>query len=301
MLNALTVDVEDYFHVEAFAPYISRKDWNSFKPRVERNVQRILELFSKHSVRATFFVLGWVADKFPQLVRQIARYNHEIGCHGLNHWHIGNQSPTQFRADVRAAKELLTSQIQREVLCYRAPSFSITRSTLWALEILAEEGFQIDSSVFPVRHDLYGMPEAPRFPYWHNMSNGRQLFEFPPTTIRCGRFNCGIGGGGYLRFAPYLVSRQALKHINERHRKPAMVYFHPWELDPNQPRIAAGFRSNLRHYTNLSTMERKVERLLQEFHFTTVTMACEQLDTYRSQVPDVSSPNDILHHAIIPS
>jgi polysaccharide deacetylase family protein (PEP-CTERM system associated) len=282
MLNALSVDVEDYFHVEAFASQISPKDWDSYVPRVESNTSRILELFAKYNTSATFFILGWVADRFPDLVRQIASASHEIGCHGFSHQHIGHQTPEQFRLDIRKAKNLLTDQVQKDVICYRAPTFSITSATLWALDILAEEGFKIDSSIFPVKHDLYGMPEAPRFPYWHNTSNGQQLFEFPPSTIRLGNLNLGVGGGGYLRFFPYGVSSWALKRINARERKPVMVYFHPWELDHDQPRIPAKLSSRLRHYTNLTVMGNKIEKLLQEFRFTSITDACENLNNYIS-------------------
>jgi len=281
MLNALSVDVEDYFHVEAFASYISPKDWDSYSPRVERNTIRVLDLFAKYNARGTFYILGWVADRFPDLIRRIAAAGHEIGCHGFSHQLIGRQTLEQFRQDIRKSKALLTNEVQKDVTCYRAPSFSITRKTQWAVEVLAEEGFKIDSSIFPVKHDLYGMPDAPRFPYWHKASNGFQLFEFPPSTIRLGNVNIGVGGGGYLRFSPYAVSRWALKAINEKEHMPAMVYFHPWELDPNQPRIPAKLRSRLRHYTNLAVMEKKLESLLRSFRFTTVTQACETLDLFR--------------------
>jgi polysaccharide deacetylase family protein (PEP-CTERM system associated) len=281
MLNVLSVDVEDYFHVEAFASRISTKDWDSFSPRVERNVGLILDLFARYGARGTFFVLGWVAERNPRLVRQIAEAGHEVACHGFAHQHIRKQTPEEFRSDVRRAREQLRNASRHDVNSYRAPSFSIVRETLWAIDILAEEGFLVDSSIFPARHDIYGIADAPRFPYWHRTAKGKALFEFPPSTLRLRNLNCGVGGGGYLRFPPYIVTRTALRYINETEKQPAMVYFHPWEFDPEQPRIEAGLRSRLRHYTNLATMPEKVERLLKDFRFTTLTDACKQLEIYR--------------------
>ena len=272
MLNALSIDVEDYFHVEAFAARVSPSDWRTFTPRVERNVDLILEILAGHQSRATFFVLGWIAELFPRLVRRIADAGHEIGCHGYAHQHIQRQSPEIFRQDVRTASLCLMDQVQKPVHCYRAPSFSITHSTLWALDVLAEEGFKIDSSIFPVKHDLYGIPDADRFPHWRN-----GILEFPPTTIRRVKYNFGVAGGGYLRLLPYRVTRWAIKEVNEVERQPAMIYFHPWELDPDQPRIAAPLRSRLRHYTNLGGMQKKIERLLRDFRFGTVSDVCKPL------------------------
>jgi polysaccharide deacetylase family protein (PEP-CTERM system associated) len=291
MLNALSVDVEDYFHVEAFASHILPKDWDSICPRVERNVERVLDLFAKYSAHGTFFILGWVAERFPRLVRRIEGAGHEIGCHGFGHHHIGHQTPDEFRLDVRKAREMLINEVQKEIVCFRAPSFSITRETLWAIDILVEEGFKIDSSIFPVRHDLYGIPDAPRFPHWRQTSYGCSLFEFPPSTVRFGNMNLGVGGGGYLRFAPYCITRYALRFINEKDCRPAMVYFHPWELDVDQPRIPARFRSRLRHYTNLATMDFKIARLLQDFRFTTVSKASERLESYCFGPPATCSPH----------
>ncbi len=272
MLNALSIDVEDYFHVEAFSAQIPTDSWRAFEPRVEANVSAILEILSRHNSRATFYILGWVAEEFPHLVRQIAEAGHEIGCHGQAHQHIRRQSPEQFRQDVRIARSRLMNQTQKPVYCYRAPSFSITKSTLWALDILAEEGFRVDSSIFPVRHDLYGIPDAERFPHRRN-----NLIEFPPTTIRMAKNNVGVAGGGYLRFLPYKFTRWAIRQVNEKEHQPAMVYFHPWEIDPGQPRIAAPFRSRVRHYTNLGGMKQKIERLLEDFQFSTVSDVCKTL------------------------
>ena len=268
-INALTVDVEDYFHVEAFASSISPEDWPGYELRVENNVERILDLFSRRQVKATFFILGWVAEKAPGLARRIAGEGHEIGCHGYAHQHIRRLSPAEFREDVRRARRILMDQTGRTVQCYRAPSFSITDKTLWALDILAEEGFTIDSSIFPARHDLYGIADAPRFLYKRN-----GLIEFPPSTIRRAKINIGVAGGGYLRQFPYLITRWAIRQINEKEGQCAVVYFHPWEIDPEQPKIAAPLKSRLRHYTNLGKMFGKVERLLQDFNFSTISDVC---------------------------
>ncbi len=282
MLNALTVDVEEYFQVEAFAERIAQSSWGSFESRIERNVDRILHLFNTHNVTATFFILGWVAENFPGLVRSIADAGHEIGCHGFNHSRIHRMPPENFRQDIRKARQLLTDIAKKPVACYRAPSFSITESTIWALDILAEEGFGIDSSIFPIRHDLYGIPDGERFPHWKTSPGGYRLFEFPPSTIRRANNNWGVGGGGYLRFAPYVFTRWAIRQINEQDRQPAMVYFHPWELDPGQPRIPAPMRSRLRHYTNLSGMQNKVERLLKDFRFQTVSAVSSLSQAFQS-------------------
>jgi polysaccharide deacetylase family protein (PEP-CTERM system associated) len=272
MLNAISVDVEDYFHVEAFAKTIATEQWAAFQCRVEKNVDLILELMARHGTRATFFVLGWVAEKVPRLVPKIAGAGHEIGCHGYAHQHIGRQTPEVFRQDLRKAIQLLAGQAQKPILSYRAPTFSITRKTLWAMEILVEEGIRIDSSIFPVHHDLYGMPESDRFPHWRG-----KIFEFPPASIRIAGRNFGVAGGGYLRLLPYGFTRRVIRNINDAEHQPAMVYFHPWELDPDQPRIVAPLRSRLRHYTNLRGMQKKIERLLEDFRFGTVVEVCEHL------------------------
>ncbi len=272
MLNAFSVDVEDYFHVEAFASCVSPSDWDTYPCRVERNIDCILEMLERHRTRATFFVLGWVAERHPRLVRQIAAAGHEIGCHGYAHQRIHRQDPGGFRDDVRRARLCLMDQAQAPVECYRAPSFSITRSTLWALDVLVEEGFRIDSSIFPVRHDLYGIPDAERFPH---VRNG--IVEFPPTTVRIAGGNLPAAGGGYLRIFPLAVTRWAIRRVNRVEQRPAMVYFHPWELDPGQPRIRAPLRSRFRHYTRLGGMQEKVDRLLGEFRFSTVSDVCREL------------------------
>ncbi len=280
MLNALTVDVEDFFHVEALASTISRSSWDTFPPRVEQNVARILEIFAESKVRATFFILGWVAERFAGLVRSIADSGHEIGSHGHSHQRIHTLTPSQFRSDLRASRNMLADQVQHPIIAYRAPSFSIVKGTLWALDILAEEGFQIDSSIFPVRHDLYGIPGACRLPHLITTSGGNSIFEFPPSTASVLGNEVGIAGGGYLRIFPYAWTQWGIRRLNDRERQPAMVYFHPWELDPGQPRYGAPWSSRFRHYTNLGTMEKKIRRLLTDFQFDTVSAVCTRLESF---------------------
>ena len=286
--NVLTVDVEDYFHVEAFASHIRYEQWDSFTPRVEGNVKRVLELFARHGATGTFFVLGWVARKFPRIVREIVNAGHEIGSHGYKHRRLHNMSPEEFRRDTRDATAVLTDQSQRPIRCYRAPSFSIVKSTMWAFEILGEEGILLDSSIFPVRHDLYGVPDAPRFPSWYVSKNNYRIFEFPLSTIRYWDQNIGIGGGGYLRLIPYGFTHWAIRHINQL-QEPAIVYFHPWEIDPDQPHIRSRRRSVLRQYTNLSTMEGKIERLLQDFRFGSLSEVC----TVHCEYEGVTESSDV--------
>ena len=280
MRNVLSVDVEDYFQVEAFASRVRFEEWDFYERRVERNVDRILELFDKYQAKATFFVLGWVAEKIPNLSKRIAKAGHEIGCHGFAHRRLQTLTPDQFRDDLRKATHILNDQVQRPIRSFRAPSFSIVKSTMWALDILAEEGYTFDSSLFPVRHDLYGIPDADRFPYWHTTPKGNWVFEFPPSTIRKVQNNWGVAGGGYLRLVPYGATQWAIRHINRMEQQPVMVYFHPWEIDPAQPVIQAGIRSTLRHYTNLRTMAAKLEHLLRDFEFTTLSDAAIQHEAY---------------------
>ena len=265
MVNALTVDVEDYFHVQAFADVIRPEDWPAYPIRVERNTRRLLQLFQEYQVRATFFVLGWVARHCPALVREIYSAGHEIGSHGYSHQMINRGSRKDFREDLRLSKAILEEQSGREVRCFRAPSYSITSRTLWALEILKQEGIQCDSSIFPIVHDYYGIPDSPRFPHYKSLDCGGRIAEFPPSTLRAYGANFPVGGGGYLRLLPYRLTAWAIRRINEKEDQPAMVYLHPWEIDPEQPRIPSPWRSRFRHYQNLHSTEEKLVRLLQDF------------------------------------
>ncbi len=283
--NALTVDVEEYFHVEAFASLIAPATWETYASRVETSVARLLELFERFQVHATFFILGWVAQRHPAMVKRIASLGHEIACHGSNHQHLSRLTPQEFREDVQSARSVLQDLTGSAVECYRAPSFSIVASTMWALDVLAETGFVRDSSVFPIVHDLYGIPEASRFPAWMRTPSGKALFEFPPSTFRKWGLQWGVGGGGYLRIFPYWWTRWCFRHIHGAYGQPAMVYVHPWELDPGQPRIAAGRRSRFRQYHNLRTTERKLARLLSDFRFTTFSECCAALEAYKARPP----------------
>jgi polysaccharide deacetylase family protein (PEP-CTERM system associated) len=263
--NAFSVDVEDYFHVEALASVVKRADWPSLEYRAEHSTYRLLELLAAEGVRATFFTLGWVAKRSPQLVRAIHDAGHEVACHGLNHQMVNRQTPEQFRAETRESKLLLEDACGAPVRGYRAATYSITRESLWALQILAELGFVYDSSIFPIRHDLYGIPDAPRFPY---RPSGTNLLEVPVTTVQFMGQRLPCGGGGYFRLLPYALFRSALRRVNRTDRQAAVFYCHPWEVDPEQPRIAGlSLKSRFRHYTNLSKMESRLRRLLRDFQW----------------------------------
>ncbi len=267
--NAMTVDVEDYFQVSAFESHIPRNEWDLWPQRVEENTQRILDLFEQKNVKATFFTLGWVAERYPQLVREIVQRGHELACHGYSHVRVTEQSPEEFRQDVSLAKKILEDVSGVEVTGYRAASYSIGRNNLWALKILENLGFRYSSSIYPVKHDLYGMPEAPRFAFHPEVAPG--LLEVPISTLPLGRRNLPCGGGGFFRLYPYWFSRWAMRRINGEGR-PAVFYFHPWEVDPGQPRpTGLKPRTRLRHYLNLKKMEDRVRRLLEDFRWDTMT------------------------------
>jgi polysaccharide deacetylase family protein (PEP-CTERM system associated) len=277
MLNALTIDVEDYFQVTAFERYVRRDQWGNYSLRVEGNTSRILDILDEFEVRATFFVLGWVAERCPRLVRNIAERGHEIACHGYGHelvYHIG---PEKFRKDVRMAKDVLEDIIGEKVLGYRAPSYSITGKSLWALDILVEEGFLYDSSIFPIVHDVYGIPGGKRFLHDIETLHG-MIREFPISTfpIRIGgwRYQLPIAGGGYLRLFPVSLVSRAITFINSNEMQPTVLYFHPWEIDPDQPRIHAGLKSRFRHYLNLKGMETKIRYLLSKIEFSVMRDIC---------------------------
>jgi polysaccharide deacetylase family protein (PEP-CTERM system associated) len=295
-LNALTIDVEDYFQVHAFSA-VSRYDtWDRYEVRIERNTDRILDILEKAAtskrgqdsplpIKATFFILGWIAERYPHVVRAIKKAGHEIASHGYAHQVIYNQTKDEFRSDVRRGKTILEEITGEEIIGYRAPSYSITPETLWALEILREEGFHYDSSIFPVYHDIYGLPGAPRFPF-AVLINGKghiefseitdktrhaALLEFPISTVKAFGANIPIAGGGYFRLFPYAVTKYGLRRINDIDKQPFIFYLHPWECDPEQPKITgAGARSQFRHRINLNKTEHRFQRLLGDFQFTSV-------------------------------
>jgi polysaccharide deacetylase family protein (PEP-CTERM system associated) len=274
--NAMSVDVEDYFHVAALADAISRDDWDSMNARVDTNTCRLLDLFEATDTNATFFVLGWVAERHPTLVREIHERGHEIACHGYSHKLVYEQSPEEFRDETRKSRRILEDITGQSVEGYRAASYSITPQSLWALDILCEEGFVYDSSIFPVRHDLYGMPGAKRFPHMLGTPGGAEIAEFPPSTARLFGQNVPAAGGGYFRLYPYALSRWLIRRVNETERQPTVFYLHPWEVDPDQPRVDVGWRSRFRHYNNLRKCEARLGRLLEDFRFTTVKGVLQQ-------------------------
>ena len=265
VINGLSVDIEDWFQVGAFERTIRRADWESLAPRVERNSDTVIDLFSRMGAKGTFFTLGWVAERYPALIRRIVDAGHELASHGWDHARVFTMTPDQFRDDIRRTRALLEDLGGRKVSGYRAPSFSIDKRTPWAHEILAEEGYVYSSSVAPVLHDHYGWPEAPRFAF--RPIDGSDLIELPVTTAKLRGRTVAAGGGGFFRLFPYVFSRWAIRQVNAEQR-PAIFYFHPWEIDPGQPRVAdAPLRSKLRHYARLGSMEGKLERVIGDFRW----------------------------------
>jgi polysaccharide deacetylase family protein (PEP-CTERM system associated) len=262
--NAMSIDVEDYFQVSAFAPHIRREDWDRLPCRVERNVDLILGLLDEAEAKATFFTLGWIAERHPQVVRRIVENGHELASHGYGHQRASDLTPAQFRADVTRAKAILEDLGGVAVRGYRAPSFSINHSNWWAVEELENAGYMYSSSIYPVRHDHYGMPDAPRFPHRPNGEKG--ILELPPTTVPLMGRNLPAAGGGWFRLLPYQVSRWMLRRVNAQDRAPCMFYFHPWEVDPEQPRQAGiSAKTRFRHYVNLQRMQGRLRQLLNDF------------------------------------
>src|SRR5689334_7896446 len=264
IVNALTIDVEDYFQVSALAPYIAREDWDLKECRVEHNVDRILRLLDEHSAKATFFTLGWIAERYPQVVRRIVDGGHELASHGYGHERASKQSEATFLADIRRAKRTLEDIGGVEVQGYRAPSFSIGADNLWAFDCIQRSGYRYSSSIYPIRHDHYGMPDAPRFA--HRRGDG--LLEVPVTTTRLFDRKWPAGGGGYFRLMPYVMSRWLLQRVNQSDGQPAVFYFHPWEIDAGQPRVrGVNLKTRFRHYVNLDRTERRLKRLLTDFRW----------------------------------
>lgn len=262
--NAMTCDVEDYFQVSAFAPYIDRASWPERECRVEANMERILALYERHGVRATFFTLGWIAERYPAMVRRIVAAGHELASHGYGHLRASDQSRTEFDNDIRSSKALLEDIGGQAVVGYRAPSFSIGHANLWALDALHDAGYQYSSSIYPIAHDHYGMPDAPRFAFYPNGPDG--ILEVPITTVKMGGRNLPAGGGGYFRLLPYALSRWMMEKVNREDGESALFYFHPWEVDPGQPRPEGlGAKARFRHYINIDRMEKRLELLARDF------------------------------------
>lgn len=264
MLNALTIDIEDYYHVSAFESSVRFEDWDRYESRVEKNTHRILDILDEHETKATFFVLGWVAERQPGLVRAIDERGHEVASHGYAHQRIYTQTPEQFHKETQRSKYFLEDTIGQPVIGYRAASYSIITRSLWALDILMEEGFLYDSSIFPIWHDLYGIPNSQRFSYVINNGSG-SINEYPLSTVRIGKMNFPVGGGGYLRLLPYSFTRWAINRLNKIEKQPAIIYLHPWELDPQQPKLKGQWLSHFRQYTNLNKTEGILKSLLNDF------------------------------------
>ncbi len=270
MMNALTFDIEEYFHAEAFARVLRPEQWPDLASRVVDTTERLLDILDYADARATFFILGWVAERYPALVQDIAGRGHEIACHGYGHQMIQRQTRLEFAKDVQRAKTAVEDAAGAAVVGFRAPTFSVMRETLWSLEVLWEAGFLYDSSIFPIVHDRYGIPDAPRFPYRVPVMNGHGIAEFPLSTISILGRRLPIAGGGYLRLLPYAVTRRAIHRLNQREHQPAIVYLHPWELDVHQPKVRVGWLTRLRHSVNTRTTEGKLLRLLKDFRFAPV-------------------------------
>jgi len=264
--NAMTVDVEDYFQVSAFEPYIARSEWEHLPHRVEQNTNRIMDLFAEYEIKATFFTLGWVAERYPALIRRIVAEGHELASHGCAHIRVTEQTPAAFRQDVSRAKAILEDLGGVPVRGYRAASYSIGAGNLWALDELYQAGYAYSSSIYPIHHDLYGMPEAPRFAFWPRGGDG--ILEIPVTTVELGKRKLPCGGGGYFRLLPYALSRWALRRVNDKDQQSGVFYFHPWEIDPQQPRqVGVDLKTRVRHYLNLDRMERRLQALLRDFRW----------------------------------
>ncbi len=265
IVNAMTVDVEDYFQVSAFEKYVDKSNWDKYEVRVEYNTNRILDIFEEAGIKATFFILGWVAERYPSLVKRIAAEGHEVASHGYEHIRVINQTPDEFRQDVIKTKGILEELSGVEVKGYRAASYSICTKNLWALEVLAETEHKYSSSIYPIKHDLYGIPDAPRFAYRPNGDDG--ILEIPITTLELGKKRFPCGGGGFFRLYPYMFSKMAYRHINSRNKQAGIFYFHPWEIDPQQPKPISNldFKTKLRHYLNLNKTESRIKMLLRDF------------------------------------
>ncbi|ABD79403.1 XrtA system polysaccharide deacetylase [Saccharophagus degradans] len=271
VVHAMTVDVEDYFHVSAFYKVISQGDWDKWPTRVEENTLKLLDLFEQRKIKCTFFVLGWVAERFPELIRKLSEQGHEIASHGYSHQLVYTQTPEVFREETKKSKDILEQITQQPILGYRAASYSITRKSLWALDILDELGFEWDSSIFPVHHDNYGVPGSPTQPYTIELENGNKITEFPLTSAKVMGMSIPAAGGGYFRQYPYALSRWLFERASVNQTRPLIFYLHPWEIDPDQPRVPnASFKSKFRHYTNLHRCYGRLERMINDFNFGTI-------------------------------
>lgn len=262
IINAFTIDVEDYFQVSAFSPYINRNEWDSRECRIERNIDRILQILNTSGTKATFFTLGWIAQRYPQMVKNIVQEGHELASHGYGHERVSDLSEEAFFSDIQSAKKLLEDISSVEVKGYRAPSFSINKNNLWAFDCLLSAGYKYSSSIYPIKHDHYGIPDAPRFSY----SVGNGLIEIPITTMYLFGKNFPSSGGGYFRLLPYWLSKMMIRRVLSNDHQAAIFYFHPWEIDIEQPKISGiNIKTRFRHYVNIAHMEKKIKNLLIDF------------------------------------
>lgn len=277
IVNAMTVDVEDWFQVSVFRNIIDYKDWDKQESRIIPNMCIILKIFEEYNIKGTFFVLGWIAERYPEIVLTIKKYGHEVGSHSYAHRLVYEMSKEEFAEDLDLSVSILEDITKERVQSYRAPSYSITQDSIWALEILSERGIRYDSSLFPIKHDMYGMSGIPRFPFSLNFTNGNKLVEFPLSTLHLYGRNMPIAGGGYLRLFPFWYIKNGIRNLN-RQDKPVILYFHPWELDPDQPRVDVNFFSRFRHYSNLEITESRLKDLLSEFRFASIEEVTECCD-----------------------
>jgi polysaccharide deacetylase family protein (PEP-CTERM system associated) len=283
--HILSVDLEDYFHVEAFAGTVPREAWHSYPCRVVDNCSRLLDIFDRYGVKATFFTLGWVAHRFPKIVREVHERGHELACHSFWHRRVDSLTPAQFQQDTREACDAIEQAASVRVAGYRAPTWSISRHSLWAFDILGEQGFEYDSSIYPIHHDLYGIPGASRYPYMHHCRGGQRLLEFPPATARIAGMNFPAAGGGYLRIFPLAYTSWVFAQFEQAGRS-LVLYLHPWEIDPEQPRIRGPLKSRFRHYTNLHRTEARLHTLLRRYRFVPFR---DHLADARLTVPDAGT------------
>ncbi len=267
MINALTIDVEDYYMVSGFTDVVKFEDWHRYESRVERNTIKLLEILDEHKVKATFFILGWVAERYPKLVMDIHNLGHEVACHSYNHRLVYDLTPEEFREDIRRAKGILQDITGRPVIGFRAPSYSIIKDSLWAFDILIDEGFSYDSSIFPIRRDRYGIPNGNRFPHLIYGKNKNAILECPLSTVVILNYHIPVAGGGYLRLFPYWFIEWGLRRINQKENQPAIIYLHPWEIDPDQPKIKTSRINQFRHYINLDRTQIRLQKLLSTFSF----------------------------------
>jgi len=295
MYNAMTVDVEDWFQVSVLREIIPYQNWDDQESRIIQNITKVIKLFAEYDVKATFFVLGWIAERYPEIVLTIKKYGHEVGSHSFSHKLIYEQSRDEFLFDLDKSVRVLEDLTGDPVDLYRAPSFSINQSCLWAFEELAQRGITYDSSVFPIKHDIGGMPNMPREPFYMKFKNGNVINEFPLSTLELMGENVPISGGGYLRLLPYWFIRNGIQK-NNNVGNPVVIYFHPWEFDPEQPRQKLGFTSSFRHYTNLDLTENRIRKLLTEFKFTTLGQLSQQ-QAFAKRWPDYATYSNGVHHA----